>query len=877
MAAPIFDLMGRIRLDGLNNVASQINSIGDKINNVGNKISGFGAKLTLGLTAPIAGFLGKSVMLASDLSEVQNVIDTTFGKTAPVIDKWSKTLLDSFGLNELEAKKFVGSMGAMLKSSGLSTKASQNMSMSLVELTGDMSSFYDLSHDEAWEKIRSGIEGETEPLKALGINMSVANLEAFALSKGINKSWNEMTQAEQTTLRYQFIMKKTADAQGDFARTSDSFANRLRVVKGRIQELQIRLGDLLLPIVNKVLGAILKVVKKFGEFSKGTQKVILVVLGVAAAIGPILIAFGLFITLIGNVVTAVGVIVGVLSSIGLVVPIVIGAITGIVAILGGLLLSSGEVREGIGGFIDKIKKKFMEFKETAGKVIGFITKNFGLIVDVIKDIFSGALDSNTTGAFDVLIAKINETFGNETGQKVMNFIKKIIEFKNKAIEVRDGILAFKDKVVEAFNKVKEVVAPVVEGVIKGLSNVKDIIATSLSGFNFDALVKAFDNIKKAIEPIIPPIMEVLKVLGGTLVVAIGIVVGVINGLVKAFDNIIAAVMNVVAFLAGAVGVIIGLFTGNFKLIDESFKNMWNSLVDFFANILTAVWDILSGFVEGVIGFFTGLYDTLVGHSIIPDMINGIINWFAQLPGRIIAFIVNLVSSAIAKFNAFKAKVIAVILYLVADVIAKFNDFKARVVAVITYLVAGAVNIFKGIVSKIVTVISGLVSKAKTYFGKFKTAIFNVLKGIDLKQTGINIVKGLINGLKSMLNAVKDIAGKIGEAVTGAVKKVLKLKSPSKVMMSMGIDVTRGLIEGLKENNVINKLKKTTGDLANVVMDTAGKSFSTVSSNNNATVSSVYNTYEVNVSVPVNTLKDINTLEDFLSMLNIESKMRKKRR
>ena len=174
---------------------------------------------------------------ASSLIEVSNVVNTTFGDQSSKIDTWSKTTLEAFGITELQAKQWSGSMGAMLKSSGIASKENLIMSESLAELAGDFASFYNLNHDEAWNKIRAGMSGETEPLKQLGINMSVANLEAFALQKGIKVAYKDMDQASQTLLRYNYLMETSSDAQGDFARTlDDSWENQKRLLKNSIMD-----------------------------------------------------------------------------------------------------------------------------------------------------------------------------------------------------------------------------------------------------------------------------------------------------------------------------------------------------------------------------------------------------------------------------------------------------------------------------------------------------------------------------------------------------------------------------------------------------------------------------------------------------------------
>lgn len=185
-----------------------------------------------GLVAAIgfAKVASEAIEFASDLAEVQNVVDVSFGDNSVAVDEWAKTTLNAFGLNELSAKQFAGTMGAMLKSSGLAGDEVAEMSMRITELAGDMASFYNLEGEEAFAKIRSGISGETEPLKQLGINMSVANLEAYALAQGITTAYSEMSQAEQVALRYEYLLQATADAQGDFARTQSSYANQTKLM-----------------------------------------------------------------------------------------------------------------------------------------------------------------------------------------------------------------------------------------------------------------------------------------------------------------------------------------------------------------------------------------------------------------------------------------------------------------------------------------------------------------------------------------------------------------------------------------------------------------------------------------------------------------------
>lgn len=279
-----------------------------KADELANKFKSVGTKMTVGLTVPITAFGTYAVKMASDLNEVQNVVDTTFENSSETINKFAKSAAEQFGISELSAKQFTGTMGAMLKSMGLGNKDITDMSIALSGLAGDMASFYNLDPEEAFEKLRAGISGETEPLKQLGINMSVVNLEAFAMSKGITKSYDSMTQAEQATLRYQYIMETTADAQGDYSKTADSTANKTRTTMLQFQTLSAELGQQLLPIVNDVLGALQSVIKWFSNLDDNGKKVVLTIAGIAMAIGPLSLAIGTLIKVGTGISTVVSII-----------------------------------------------------------------------------------------------------------------------------------------------------------------------------------------------------------------------------------------------------------------------------------------------------------------------------------------------------------------------------------------------------------------------------------------------------------------------------------------------------------------------------------------------------------------------------------------
>ncbi len=222
----------------------------------------------------VFGWLKESVDLGSSIVEIQNVIDTAFGdlkkgydSVAGHIYNWSKTTMDAFGVSEIAALRYAGRLQSIFNSSGFDVSESMRNSASqmttdLIERAGDIASFYDISVDEAMTKMQAGLVGMVRPLRALGVNMSVANMEAFALSQGIETSWKEMDQASQMALRYQYILSATQYAAGDFQRTEMSLANQTRLLTMNLQVLSTTLGQGLVSAIAPAVGWLNALIKR---------------------------------------------------------------------------------------------------------------------------------------------------------------------------------------------------------------------------------------------------------------------------------------------------------------------------------------------------------------------------------------------------------------------------------------------------------------------------------------------------------------------------------------------------------------------------------------------------------------------------------------
>ncbi len=206
--------------------------------------------------AALVKFGQQCVTAASDLQEVANVMNVTFGEGAVLVDKWAKTQASSFGLSETAAKRYIGTYGTMATQFGYTREQAAAMGIELTKLTGDVASFYNIEDKLAAVKLKSIFTGETETLKELGVVMTQANLDAYAMEKGLGKTTKQMSENEKVALRYSFVMDKLSHTQGDFARTSDGWANSVRLLKLNLENLKIEIGNELLPVAGQGLAAI---------------------------------------------------------------------------------------------------------------------------------------------------------------------------------------------------------------------------------------------------------------------------------------------------------------------------------------------------------------------------------------------------------------------------------------------------------------------------------------------------------------------------------------------------------------------------------------------------------------------------------------------
>lgn len=274
------DVVGQISLElGIDSsqIVNQLTGASNKAAKQATSIfSGMGKKIAAGLSiAAFTKFTKDCLEVGSNITEVQNVVDTAFKGLSGSADEWASNAMTNFGLSELSAKKYMGVFGQMNDAMGITGKTALDMAENVTGLTGDVASFYNLGTNEAYTKLKSIWTGETETLKDLGVVMTQTNLDQYALNNGFGKTTAKMTEQEKVMLRYQYVTSALSNATGDFVKTQDSWANQTRILSLRFEQLKASLGKgfiaLFTPILrglNTVLAGLQKVADGFATFTQ---------------------------------------------------------------------------------------------------------------------------------------------------------------------------------------------------------------------------------------------------------------------------------------------------------------------------------------------------------------------------------------------------------------------------------------------------------------------------------------------------------------------------------------------------------------------------------------------------------------------------------
>lgn len=860
------------------------NAVAKQTDRIKSAFSKIGKTVGLALSAAAIFNFGKScVSLGSDLAEVQNVVDVTFGSLNEAVNQFAKNALEQFGLSETSAKQYSSTLGAMLKSMGFTTQAAADMSMKMTGLAADMASFYNLDNDAAFEKIRAGISGETEPLKQLGINLSVANLEQYALTQGITKSYNAMNQQEQALLRYNYLLSVTADAQGDFARTSDGWANQVRVLTEKFNALKASIGKgliaVLTPVVkalNTLLSYILTVTDAFSnmiaKLTGGSKKTSTSVSGIGTSLGG---ATGAADSLADSTNKAGGAakkaakeFAG-LGSWDEVHTLDKGSDDSGSGGSGGgaaggdisesFVDAANEADSALNPVLDKVIEKMKELKElfTSGFKAGLGDVDFsGILTSIqgikesLKDIFT---DPAVLGAANDCANKIAYALGQTTGamasigitiatnllggidqylannkDKIKNFLVDMFNIQGRMAEIQGNFAQAAANIFSVFGG---------ENGQEVTANIIGIFADAFMGVTTLGAKFQADMMNVIAQPFIDNQESIKEALDGTLgVISEGLatIKGVVDETMSSmnamYDEHIAPLMESIASgLSELVGSLTDAYNTYILPVLQALQDKFNSVVN----------EHLQPAIDKAIEFIGKAADAV--KAIWENVLQPFLNWFIENIAPVIATALETVGG-----------LFMTVFGVISDVVGNIFDALGGLMDFITGVFTGdwgkawegIKELFGGIWNAILSLLSGVWELIK-----------GVIKGaIDIV---VSVLTFALNGIKDLFttiwNAIKGVVTTVWEAIKGAISTAIEaVKTVITTVMNAIASFFTTVWNGIK--TVITTVVSAISTFISTAFNTIKSVITTIMNAVSTFISTVWNTIKTVISTVVNAIK-----------------------
>lgn len=672
-------------------------------------------------TVATGAFIKSCIEVGSNVTEVQNVVDTAFKDLSWQADQWASNAMTNFGLSELSAKKYMGVFGQMSNAMGITGNAALDMAENVTGLTGDVASFYNLGTDEAYAKLKSIWTGETETLKDLGVVMTQTNLDQYALNNGFGKTTAKMTEQEKVMLRYQYVTSALSNATGDFVKTQDSWANQTRILTLRFQQLKASLGKGFIALFTPIL-------RGFNSLLAGLQKV---------ADG-----FASFVQMLTGA--------DISSSMG-----------SISADIAGIGDDAGGAADNVSGIGDAAKKTAKDIEKS---LAGFDQIN-KLTADDSSSLGSGTDSTSGIGSVD-LVPDVSGSTAN-----VSSAISDMADKVKKALEPLKAI-SF-DNLVSSLDNLKRAVQPLTEKLFSGLEWAYYNVLVPLASWYIEDLIPTYINtladafeLLNTVLDVFNPVFEsawdnffkpIAEWTGG-------IVVDVINSIGDAFllvagylkehetdvkdwtdlyitpffKTITDFITELYDLIKSVIGFVIDLLGPSFDEIVAIISGAISAII----KIVTGVLDILKGVIEFLNGIFTGDIDKCMQG--IEDIIKGCLEAIWGIIKAIVSLIVNLVKGTVdIVINLLKD-----IFTAIGNILSSIKSVFDKVLMAIFNAVISVIDGIKDALWNIVDFVGDTFSSAwSNVWNGIINAFDNIFGGIvDIAKGPINMVIGLINGM-----------------------------------------------------------------------------------------------------------------------------------
>jgi len=460
--------------------------LGVSLQNAGDKLRGVGQTMTLAVTTPIVGAGVAAFKMAADLKDAIGATEQIFKGAADNVKNWADGLAEYYGISEGEALDYANMMGALLQNIGkMSAEEAAKQAQTLVQLAGDLTAMFGGTTEQAVQALTGALKGNTEMLDNYGIACNDALIKTKALEMGIYDGKGEMDLAAKQAAILALIMEQTGAAQGQAAREADGASGSMREFTTAVKNLATDIGDVLLPVITPFIQKLKDIVGAFGELSPSTQKAIIAIAGIAAAIGPLLMIFGPVISAIGTLIIGLGAMstamaggatfVAALSSafpaLGAAITLITGPIGIAIAAIAALITAGVLIYKNWDTIKEKLSQAWNAIKETAEKVWSAIKDFFKKWGDEILLIAIGP------AGWVVLLAKqlgANWDTIKKTAENIWNTLKSTLSnawnsIKTTASSVWDSI---KNAILRPIEDAKAILMQIIDSIKSAFANMK---------------------------------------------------------------------------------------------------------------------------------------------------------------------------------------------------------------------------------------------------------------------------------------------------------------------------------------------------------------------------------------------------------------------
>lgn len=781
------------------------------------------------------------INLGSDLAEVQNVVDVSFPQMNEQVNSFAQNAIEQFGLGQTVAKKYMGTFGAMAKAFKFSEQESYSMAEALTGLAGDVASFYNMSSDEAYTKLKSVFTGETETLKELGVVMTQNALDQYALANGYGKTTSKMSEQEKVALRYKFVLDQLQLASGDFVRTQDSWANQTRVLSLRFNELKATLGqgliNILTPVVKGInwlisrLQVLADAFKSFTEFITGKKSDTSGGLGQTASD-------------VANITDSAD--------------------------------SASDAVSGVGDSAKKAKKQLQGLRGI-DEINNLTTPSRSDSSSSSGGASSGSLDFGSSLSSSMDEANKEFDLMNKNIQEMFSSFKKGFQEAFGSFDFN----AFKEQINSIGDSIKDIFSsPEVQGAAKNWANALMFNLGAAAGMVGSVGLTVADNLvggislfleqnKKNLQDHIVRIFDISArshEISGKFSITVADIFTVFRS--KEAKQITADIIDI--FSEGFLGVIevAGTFANdvlyiitepfnrNKDLIKETLTGMFEPLSLVLGTIRQGIQDTFSKFweiyntyispaVEGITNGFSDILETLLtawNDNIKPildewaakfsevwqEHIQPMINGFLEFLGKLISgiselwqtWLVPLINWIIENVVPIIAPILETVGNLFNTVFATISDVLGGIWEALGGLIDFIVGVFTGDWNKawegIKSIFSGVWNAIKAFF----SGIWNAIK--DIVNGAINAVKNTIN---TVLNAIKSIFSNIWNGIKNTVSSIWNgIKSTISNAINSVKNTISNVLNSIKTvwNNIWNGLKTTVSNIFNGIWNSIKK-------------------------------------------------------